>query len=107
MKYFNRIKPRQTGKTMDLIDLACVLLEIGRKVVIIVNHNNTKTRVSTTLRDFGFRKVHVVLDKNFDRFIRGHRFDTFLIDEYNSIPLNHQTTIKTNALIMDAYVYSV
>lgn len=103
MNIFIREKPRQQGKTKDLLELLVLLLTLGRKIVFVVTggtrelqvfKKNHKT-VLDLLNEYYKDSVIFVSVKSIDMVLRGHRFDTILIDDYDVLSYDDINKIKT------------
>lgn len=81
-----RKKERRSGKTKDLMEMAEIQLSLGRKVVVLV-HNMValeylKNHYSDILNADHDGKLIVSTSQNL-QFLRGHRTDSILVDEWS------------------------
>jgi len=108
MEINKRIKPRQTGKTTDIIELTEVLLSIGRKVALIMPSDRETAWLKQTHPKF-------VMNKNYKGslfigsasnllFMRGVRVDCVLVDEFKL--LKNQQEIISLTVINNAVLYT-
>ncbi len=108
MEINRRIKPRQSGKTSDVLEMAEVLLSIGRKVAIIMPTDRMLAQLSQYNKAFLNKKdykglLFVGASTNLS-FMRGIRVDCVIVDEYNH--LNNQSEIKAMTQVNSAVLYT-
>jgi len=104
MNTFNRIKPRQTGKTTDIVDLAKTLSEIGRNIVVVVYSNNEIRKIQSKMKQIG--NIRIISSKMFDSQTRGARHDTIIIDDYSRFDKEAQQSIAQYSIIYNAFIYT-
>lgn len=108
MEINRRIKPRQSGKSTDILEMAELMLSLGRKVVILLPTD----REVALLRQFHTELIHnedykgrlMIGSASNLNFLRGHRADIFLVDEFGII--KNQQEITSTAIILGARIYS-
>lgn len=110
MEINRRIKPRQTGKTADAIELAEVLLSIGRNVTLIMPSDRETVWFLQTYRDFAMNKQYkgslfVGAATNLV-FMRGLRVDCVIVDEFKELNPQYQKDIMLLTVTTNAVLYS-
>lgn len=108
MEINRRIKPRQSGKTADVLEMAELLLSIGRKVVILMPSNRDVAALKQNHRKFLMNKNYVGSlfvgpSTNLD-FMRGLRVDCVIVDEFKH--LLNQSDIITMVAVNLAVLYT-
>jgi molybdopterin-guanine dinucleotide biosynthesis protein len=100
MEINRRIKPRQSGKTTDIIELVVVLLSIGRKVALIMPSDRETAWLRQTHKD-------LVLNKDYQGclfigsasnllFMRGIRVDCVVVDEFKESKFQQEIILLTD-----------
>ena len=108
MEINKRIKPRQSGKTEDVLEMAELLLSIGRRVVVLTQSNRDLAQLKQTHRKFLMNKNYVGLlfvgaSTNLS-FMRGLRVDCVIVDEFKY--LLNQSEIISMVAINSAVLYT-
>ena len=102
-----RNKERQTGKTTDIIEMTEILLSMGREVVLLVHNRRALEYLRKEHKDTFDNRNHLgallVGEANNLNFLRGHRFDTVMVDEWSLTP--NQGEIETIVSINNAVLY--
>jgi len=108
MEINRRIKPRQTGKTTDAIELSEVLLSIGRRVALIMPSDREVAWLRQTHRQFAMNEDYkgslFVGSASNLMFMRGLRVDCIIVDEFKA--LTNQQEIITLVAINSAVLYT-
>lgn len=108
MEINRRIKPRQTGKTTDIIELVEILLSIGRKVALIMPSDRQVAWLRQTHKPFVMNKQHrgVLFIGSASNlvFMRGISVDCVIVDEFNV--LKNQQEIISMTTINNAVLYT-
>jgi len=87
-----RYKARQSGKTSELLELAKILVSLGKKTAVIIRNEQTLYRIRSEYKEFiesdmgGLLLIGAATNLN---FLRGHRFDRVLIDDLSLIDFNN------------------
>jgi hypothetical protein len=103
MKVFKRNKPRQTGKTSDMIDLVESLLDLDRNIAVVVFGNDDVRRIQREIQQRG--NIKILTARTFDRNTRGCRFDTVVVDDYSRFTKEQTDTIKLHSNIWNVHLY--
>lgn len=97
MRQYNRIKPRQSGKTTELIELAKMFLAIGRKIVFLTATKHEQMRIKEALHDYTTNQNCAFgIATNCDVTFRGRMFDTILVDDWDRFSAKAHETILIN-----------
>jgi len=86
-----RYKKRQSGKTFEILELAKILVMLGKKTVVIIRNKQELYRIRSKYKEFiesdmnGLLLIGAATNLN---FLRGHRFDRVLIDDLTLIDFN-------------------
>ena len=100
-----RKKPRQSGKTEDIIEMAEILLSLGRNIVILIPNRRFLEYLKKSHKEFLQKDSNMLVGVASNlNFLRGHKFDTILVDEWSLT--NSETEIKTYAKYNNAVIYA-
>lgn len=111
MEIYNRLKPRQSGKTTELIDLAKILCELDRKVVLVIHNQRNlhifKKKHPEIINEETYKfNLNVCSAESFEMATRGLRYDSILIDDITLISPKYLEIMDMLALVNKANVYS-
>jgi len=108
MEINRRIKPRQTGKTTDIVELVEILLSIGRKVALIMPSDRQVAWLRQTHKSFVMNKQYIGLlfvgSASNLLFMRGISVDCVVVDEFNV--LKNQQEIIQMTVIKNSVLYT-
>lgn len=103
MRIYTRKKNRCTGKTTDLINIAEIFINYGRKVLIISMNRPMQLFIKNQLENKlpGSKLVNCFygIPSNLDFAFRGHRFQVILVDDWDLLTPSMQETINIHASI--------
>ncbi len=107
MRIYTRKKPRQTGKTTDLINIAKVFLNYNRRIIIVCLNRNMHVRIKHELSKYEKNgNIIYALASNTDSAFRGQRFNVILVDDWNLLSPRMQENININAVISNSSIWA-
>jgi len=112
-KIYIRHKPRQSGKTTELLELSEILLSLGRKVAYIVKSDRDlqiiKKNEKKKLDELAIKyntNIWFLSASSFELGTRGIRLDTVLIDDIDLLDIRYFNSIQQYPLNINIYATS-
>jgi len=106
-----RVKPRQSGKTTELLELLELLLSLDRKAVLLFQNRRvleySKMKFKHIFNNPKYKNNLLVGEITSLDFLRGCRYDTILVDGYEEASNSNINNLYQYITVSQAILYGV